>query len=263
MGTPAPLSYNRGDQSKGGTTIAFIFGQSPDVIVFSDVSGGVHWEMTSDSLAPAQLQAHNEYDRLNAVIRSNVAKAKRRVLIEELACALFLGLCSLTPEHAKEHFTAVGTRIRTEALVHARLQYVVSGTLAAVIAVVLAQVTASVSPLAAESLVPLSCTCGALGAWTSVLQRASRLAVRPFEPLSYLAFQGTTRILLGSVFGGFLVGAVKAGLILSVAASNGWAVAAFAFIAGFSERYVPELIRGLDHHGNEVESGARREDAAA
>lgn len=87
---------------------------------------------------------------------------------------------------------------------------------------------------------------GACGAWTSVLQRASRLRVGPFDPPHYLAFQGVTRTLLGGVFGAFVVAASNAGILLTFAKDNSWATAVAGFLAGVSERYVPEMLRDFE-----------------
>ena len=57
---------------------------------------------------------------------------------------------------------------------------------------------------------------GVGGAWVSILERAQRLTLKPFEPPSYFAFQGATRIILGAVFGVFIVIVLKAGLVLTI-----------------------------------------------
>jgi hypothetical protein len=84
---------------------------------------------------------------------------------------------------------------------------------------------------------------GVAGAWVSVVQRAWKLKVRPFERPQYLAFQGATRIVLGAVFGGFVVIALRAGLLLTILKDTSWGVAVASFIGGASERIVPELLR--------------------
>lgn len=252
MTSPKPLEYKIGNQTKSGKTIAFVFGCSADVIVYSDNQGETQWETNSDALTPSQFRAHAEFDRLNAIARANVGESRRCLLKDELASALFLGMCAASPEEAIKCFSSVDTNIRSEALIRARYHYLGYSTIATFFIVCGTLGVWLYSPSAATSLISLGGGCAAVGAWASVLQRTSRLALRPYDPWHYLASQGVTRILLGAMFGAFFVGATKAGLFLSVAANNEWALASLSFVSGFSERYIPELIRGLE---TELKSG--------
>ena len=87
---------------------------------------------------------------------------------------------------------------------------------------------------------------GVGGAWVSILERAQRLTLKPFEPPSYFAFQGATRIILGAVFGVFIVIVLKAGLVLTILHDTSWGLACAAFVAGASERLVPEMVRSIE-----------------
>lgn len=83
------------------------------------------------------------------------------------------------------------------------------------------------------------------------MQRAAKLDVGPFETAVQHAFQEFTRILLGFAFGLLVVAANKANLLLGAAYESEWAVAVVAYVAGFSERFVPKMI----HH---FETGKQR-----
>lgn len=237
------LDYSAGGQSSSGRKIKFIFGQSEEVLVFEDEESRVQWE-TSEVL-PHHTEVHQTFDRLHARIYGAIGKRSQPSLLAELAQALFRGLSEQGREQALGHFGDVGDRIKQEATVRARIHYVGFSTVALLFVAGGLAVSYYV-PTFEMSRIFVGAAAGACGAWTSVLQRASRLRVGAFDPPHYLAFQGVTRTLLGGVFGAFVVAASNAGLLLTVAKENIWATAVASFVAGVSERYVPEMLRDFE-----------------
>ena len=238
-----PLDYSIGAKSSAGRVIKFIYGQCDEVIVFEDEDGRVQWE--SLNLATHHIEVHQTFDRLYARLHSAISERKHASLVAELAQALFRGLVEPTPTRALRHFEDVRARITQEALVRARIYYVGASTAALFVIASGLMATPFVATVD-SALVLVGAAAGASGAWTSVLQRASRLQVGAFDPPHYHTFQGVTRTLLGGVFGAFLVAASNAGLVVSFARGNAWATAVAAFIAGISERYIPEMLREIE-----------------
>jgi hypothetical protein len=64
-------------------------------------------------------------------------------------------------------------------------------------------------------------------------------------------FYGLTRILVSILGGIFVFIAVKSGLILNVAGSSFFGVFVFCFFAGFSEKFMPDLLKQLEARDNE------------
>ncbi|MFN9450052.1 MAG: hypothetical protein ACK58U_10390, partial [Rubrivivax sp.] len=61
-----------------------------------------------------------------------------------------------------------------------------------------------------------------------------------------IRYQGASRILMGVLFAAFLIAAAKANLVAGLVASSTAALLAYSFVCGFSERFVPEMLGGLE-----------------
>jgi len=83
---------------------------------------------------------------------------------------------------------------------------------------------------------------GSCGALVSVLQRFKKLKIGHYLSSFYVSLRGLSRLLLGTIFGGFIIIAHHSGLALNFLKDGFSAVLVFSFVAGISERYVPELV---------------------
>jgi hypothetical protein len=240
------LDYKTGDTALSGKSIDYIFGHSPDVIVYRDPTGTVYWELGDDVMTDAGLIAHQCYERLGTRLEACLPKKRHRFFHDGLARCLFLGLCEQTPAAALAHFDHVASEIRQEALDQARVNYVLYSSVVAVF-VLAVSLGALVLPLEAKfRLFAVAGAAGAAGAWASVLQRVSKLELGAFDNPAYQMMQGVTRIVLGTLFGFVSLLGIRAGILLSAAASNSSAIALIAFLGGFSERFIPELLDSME-----------------
>jgi hypothetical protein len=96
--------------------------------------------------------------------------------------------------------------------------------------------------------VPVGVAGGVAGSSVSIVQRARSLESDPLDSAVLLGLHGLTRVILGGIFGALLVAAIKANIILGHFSDSGWATFGLAAGAGFTERWVPELL------GNPAES---------
>lgn len=87
---------------------------------------------------------------------------------------------------------------------------------------------------------------GAVGAFASVLQRAYHLEIDRYSSPKLIWIRGSSRIFVGIIFGVILVGLQQADFFLSFAKTNVYGVIVFSFLAGISERYVPELLKKIE-----------------
>jgi hypothetical protein len=87
---------------------------------------------------------------------------------------------------------------------------------------------------------------GSLGAVVSVAQRFHEIRIERFSSRLYTSIGGMMRVVLGALFGAVILLFQKGGLVLSAVEQNLFAVAAVAFIAGFSERLIPDLVVRLE-----------------
>ena len=238
-------SYGIGDKAKSDREIKMIHGQSVDVLVFEDVDGRINWETREEPLSASHSAVLARFEKLYALTAMVWNKEQQRVLDNALARALFRALSDASQKSAFEHFTAIREEIVKRVLIRARIFYVASGFCFAVALVAVAVVGAVATEAETRTLL-VSMGVGAVGAWVSIVQRAWRLTIESFEPPHYLAIQGATRVILGAVFGVFVVVAMKADWVLTMLNDSSWGIASAAFVAGASERLVPEMMRGIE-----------------
>ena len=243
--TKKELNYKVGDKTLSGETISFIYGSSNSLIVFKDSNGLVQFETTGDELSPTELAVHAYYDALESRVRSYLPKDKHQRFITTMAQALFLALSETDKKAALSHFDSIAGALTQEVQIIGRFQYVLWGTCAGTAAVAAGLIVA-LCPSDVVKDIGRAFAIGAGGAWFSVIQRASRLELGPFEAPRHLIIQGITRILLGVAFGMVTITAIKAGVLLPNA-TNQWLIGLTIFIGGMSERLVPELITRVEN----------------
>jgi hypothetical protein len=84
---------------------------------------------------------------------------------------------------------------------------------------------------------------GVLGAMISSLQRNNQLSVDPYNSsIRDIYCVVATNLLIGLIFGGLVILIAESGVALTLIKDNEPAIMFFSFIAGFSERFVPDLI---------------------
>ncbi|AMN68131.1 hypothetical protein [Psychrobacter sp. P11G5] len=86
---------------------------------------------------------------------------------------------------------------------------------------------------------------GVLGTMISSLQRNNEISIDPYISYRGLYSEAISRIFIGIVFGLFIVFCANSELALAPFKENIYALVCFAFIAGFSERFVPDLMSAV------------------
>ena len=100
---------------------------------------------------------------------------------------------------------------------------------------------------------------GAVGAMASIVLRSSTLNLAPYAHWQLEAIQGAVLIILGAVFGFILVAAVRGEIVLSFLDGKPYGLLVFSILAGFSEKYVPEILAGMERRPTENPAELRRD----
>jgi hypothetical protein len=87
---------------------------------------------------------------------------------------------------------------------------------------------------------------GGVGAFVSIAQRFRSIPIERYSSYSYTALGGISRIVFGAIFGELLLLMQKAGLVLALADTQPFLLALACFVAGFSERLIPELLEQFE-----------------
>ena len=240
------LNYKVGDKGASGETISFIIGHSPTAIVYQDSRDHVQWETNEDILTSSQVKANREYDILNFKIKSFVPIQRHTMFEMQLAQALFQGLSENVELEVPKHFAAASKAISQEIYSNSAFYYVLFAGILTVLASIGFALAITLVLTGGHKIIGLGSLAGSIGAFASILFRGNKLKLREYESPRALAFQGITRILLGIVFGAFSACAVNANIVFGFLASDQWSIVVVGFIAGFSEKYVPELIKSVE-----------------
>ena len=88
---------------------------------------------------------------------------------------------------------------------------------------------------------------GALGAFLSVLLRLRTLEIPLYSGIRRQALHAITRTLFGATAGFVFAALHKGELILSAIEENPYAIFGFSIVAGFSERFLPNIMAQFEN----------------
>lgn len=104
-----------------------------------------------------------------------------------------------------------------------------------------------------DSLFLYGVSAGVIGAMVSVMQRNREIVFTPYAHGLGVYSECLSRLILGCVFGLLVIFLSKSELALASFNENLYAMVCFSFIAGFSERFVPDLMSTVvkkEHSGS-------------
>jgi hypothetical protein len=232
-----------------GRTVAEIFGQSASAVVYTTMNKELRWNyLANDGHVPLNLQiAVSQFDSLMTDIAIYIPERQQMVAYATLGKALFAAFDGGDPNHVDPAFKPIRDLIATISLQRARYEYLLAFLFSAV-------VLASAVFFGARAALPDStlawlmwaAAAGIAGAAMSVLYRSHALNLDPKAGRPFIRLQGACRPLLGALFAGFVILACRGDLILAFAKDHPLALIPLAIVAGFSERFVPEIMSHLE-----------------
>jgi hypothetical protein len=139
--------------------------------------------------------------------------------------------------------------IKSQATDRAKSFYLVSAVLSAIACGAILGIAAYFAPSTEPNLIVALKTafCGCCGSIASILFRTFTVSIDTYRTRASAFFQGFCRAVIGVFFGAFTYAAIQGGLILGLAKDNMMLIWAFSFIAGFSERLVPDAIEAAQN----------------
>ena len=88
-----------------------------------------------------------------------------------------------------------------------------------------------------------------MGATISLLQRVDKISVDPLAPWSTLVLQAFVRTMIGFLFGALIPVISAADLALGFVKDQHLGLFVFSVVAGFNERFVPDILENLGKKG--------------
>jgi hypothetical protein len=230
--------FKPGAKDSFGRVIKSIIGRHRHMVVYITNDGVVGWDYKElpERLRPGVA----EFQFLDGLASYCLPKKLRGTAANLLAKSLYAGLLCEDGQNPINKFDDVRHFIVDRASGRARLYYILWSLLfVLVIGILILRQSQWQMPT-----IPLVGVLGGLiGAAISIIQRGWKLPVDPLCSVPHLALQGLIRVVLGAIFGAFLVIASKANLTLGTISGDTWALFSFSVAAGFSERFVPDLLK--------------------
>lgn len=238
-----------GETDHSGDKISFIIGWNAHVMIYMVEGDHLKIHAAPDRPTEREIEILKIFDRLYSLISLSLRKGKTLSLKHDLGGALYHALSDRDATGpVSEYFTDVSEHIHTRALDAARFVYVLSGFATALICSVILWLL-YLSPWtqgATISILLLGGIGGAVGSAVSIFARSNTVEISPFKESVFTAFQGASRIALGALFGFVFVCCVKADILLGVLSDKPSGLFAFSILAGFSETFVPELLKRME-----------------
>jgi hypothetical protein len=243
-GPPDWVGYTVGGTDVHGARIKDVLHVSAACAVYITDDDSLGWHAddafcTDPSSSAAE--ANELLTELKAAIGTkSVVRRGIRIIGGELARAFFQRGAHPTYDFFQRGREFIEGR-RRESL---HIKYVVA---AFVTTIVLASVCTVIgAAVGTGSVFYLAAALGSGGSFVSVAHRFRSIPIERFSSGIYTVIAGVSRAILGAQFGALLVLFQKAGLLLSVAADHPYLLFAAAFVAGFSERLIPDVLERLE-----------------
>jgi hypothetical protein len=251
---PGPYqSFKVGGVDEEGEKITYIIGRTDTFVVYLTEGDFLKFANVADVPSPREVQIFKVYDRLDSFISRSYRRNKAYPLKLDLGNALFAAVCdSHSTSDVTAYFADVEGQVAARVLNLSRAVYLISGLGVALVsaAALYFAYAYGVEDFSKVSQFALGLTGGIVGSALSIWMRSGTLAISAYTSFGFSAFQGISRIGLGAFFGFVLICCVKADLLLGTFSKNPYALFAFSIVAGFSETFVPELLRRLEAEAN-------------
>jgi len=252
-----PPKYKVGDIGPEGVEIALIYGQAGDIIVYQAPDKTIMYYLGTETPSAQDEQALERYDYLSSRIFDVLPRKAWIPLIDHLASALYNALTAANAEIAKKSFDEIEQRVIERTRGYSVFIYWLAALAAAVVLAALLSGLYAWYPVAAHRIYALYLVFAVGGSLASVMLTTASMPVGTYEQPANLAIRAVFRIIIGVLFAAFFVAGCKANLIAGIAASTPWAFAAFSFVSGFSERFVPEILTELGDRSKSKKEGRR------
>jgi hypothetical protein len=240
-----PGKFKVGDISPLGSKIDLIYGQTEKVLVFLSERTVNHW-IGETELSEKDEYALRKYRSLLTRVSDILPRKTWPTLFDQLAGSLFQSLATKDAEKSARSFAEIEARIVERTAGFSRFVYVTTALSTAFLLGSVFFILYCVYPIQEYRPYALYLVFALAGSLTSVILRYPTIEVGMYEQFWNIVVRGVFRILLGGLLASFFIAACKANLIGGIAANNAWSFIAFSFLSGFSERFVPEILAGLE-----------------
>lgn len=221
-----------------------ILSQGPDFQVFKNKTENVCWHHENPS--PHQIKVIEEFQSLQALANSVLPVKYKPTVMRLLGSALSSAFRKDYDDDSIDVLSGARTYITSQIEAYFKVRLFLISFAATFISILLLAFTSSTSDL--DNIYLLGTGSGITGAMISALQRNNSISINHYGNITSLYSESLSRLVIGAVFGLFIVFCAKSGIALAPFTDNIHAMACFSFISGFSERFVPDLMSTVSNN---------------
>lgn len=198
-----------------------------------------HSQASSESVKLAQA----EYENTNTLAKQSLNESYSEAIASKLGAALSMAFSKEKPQEIKACFEEVRTFVTAKVQSHLKLWLFITNASVSAIFITVAVVLSWLFPDLAQYF--LCAGAGVVGSMVSSLQRNKTVETDGYISNYGLYCESISRLIIGASFGVLVLLGVMSDLFLPLIKGNMQAIICMSFIAGFSERFVPDLIDGV------------------
>lgn len=243
-----------GSETSTGQIVKELLGQSQSAAVYTTEDNNLRWSYFGNAgvLPDSKKPIVGDFDGLMQTIKAYVPAEHKGEYFKLLGKSLFRALDAGGDHDGVDHFAKVTSAIEELAQQNARFSYVSYCLAALAVVLVLGFISVWAFGLSGHWAIGTWCgLMGATGAAISVAHRIRNLNIDWKSQRKLLAAEGCARVVVGFFFGILFFMMCSSDLVLGALKGNSLAVLVFATIAGFSERFIPELMEKLEARAGE------------
>lgn len=241
------LHYSLGMNDQHGYKIESIIGKNKNFIVYLTNKGHLKWDVTDEIQ-----EKHGKAIALASIhssrIHTSLRKKQKKEAMWMIGHALYISLYEKDYECNEDNFKSAITYIETAQEESLHGAYIFASFIISVGFILLAIIMKEYKFMPDYQIIVTAAMAGTVGGFVSILQRFREIEIYHFSASKYIALRSTVRTLVGSIFGVLIYIASEGKLLPEVVhgvkgSPNQYdAMYFFAFISGFSERFIPDLI---------------------
>lgn len=216
--------------------------ETPRFSVYLSRNNNIAWWYYQD-IPEYMVDALEEFEVLKELSTTTLPQSYKYIVMNKLASALANAFNKDTNDKAKDCFRDVRKFLISKSESYLKLKLFLISISFSLLSLITVFFLCIYFPSA--KIYAMGIGAGVIGAMVSSLQRNSFISLDSYAGEYSLYCESFSRIIIGAVFGCFLVFGIKSEIFLAPFKSNLQAIICFCFISGFVERFVPELINSV------------------
>ena len=216
--------------------------ESPRFAVYISKNHEVDWWYYKD-IPEYMIGALDEFESLKGLASTTLPKSYNIAFMNKMASALANAFNKGDYDLAKDCFNDVRSYLSSKAISFLKLKaFLISLLFSTIFLIASIKLSISIPDLKSYFI---GMGAGVIGAMVSSLQRNRDISLDNYAGEFSLYCESLSKLIIGSIFGCFIVFGTNSELFLAPFKNNLQAIVCFCFISGFVERFVPDLIDGV------------------